>query len=323
MAVHTYNFGVLDPRNISEAGEHNDALLGESTLGVEVSVPSLAQRCGLGNIDPQHSDNSQQAAVENSLVHPLPPPGSTIVTIRPDLDSVASMAILELRSQGGIMLSPEFAADVIERIADIAQRDRFDRGAWPGPREIPTKENPWSDAATSSNPSGIAGLAAAISDFKVPLEDRVETMKEYLIAGTIPTNYQDKVMNERMQLIDALANGEISVETTSVADVDVAIVHSHHRAATSIGYMHAPVVIAVNDEFRFQGGQPHRKATICQFDSSHVDMTVVKAELNAIEPGVGGSPTIIGTRQGESSNISVEQMLDAIEKGRAARMPVL
>jgi len=318
MQSQTYKFGILDPRNLPEAKSHNDSLLGEETLGIEVSVPALAQRCGLGNIDPQHSENSQRAAVESSLTHPLPPPGSTLVTVRADLDSVASMAVLELRSKGGIDLPPEFAADVVDRIADIAQRDRFDRGAWPGPREIPTMQNPWSDAAGAGNPSGIAGLAAAISDFKVPLDQRVETMKEYLVAGTVPTNYHQKVMNERVQLIEALEKGEIGVETRSVAGMDVAIVHSHHRAATSIGYMNAPVVIAVNDEFRFQGGEPHRKATICQFDSSHIDMNVVKNELSSLEPGVGGSQTIIGTRQGESSNISVEQMLAAIEKGRLA-----
>lgn len=318
MQDQTYKFGVLDPRNVPEAKGHNDSLLGDDTLGIEVSVPALAQRCGLGNIDPQHSENSQRAAVENSLTHPLPRPGATLVTVRADLDSVASMAVLELRSKGGIDLPPEFAADVIDRIADIAERDRFDRGAWPGPREIPTRENPWSDASGTGNPSGIAALAAAISDFKIPLSERVETMKEYLIAGTIPTNYHQKVMSERTQLIEAMEKGEIGVETKPVVDIKVAIVHSHHRAATSIGYMYAPIVIAVNDKFSFQGSEPHRKATICQFDTGYINMNVVKNELNSLEAGVGGSQTIIGTRQGESSEISVDQMLAAVEKGRAA-----
>ena len=58
-------YGILDPRKTSEAQANNNTLLGEKTLGIEVTIPELAVRCKLGNIDPQHSQNKQQAAIES------------------------------------------------------------------------------------------------------------------------------------------------------------------------------------------------------------------------------------------------------------------
>lgn len=82
-----YKFATLDPR----PGADNPSVLGDKTLGIEVTIPHLAERCGLGNIDPQHSGTSSHtAAILAALDVPLPPPGSTLVTIRPDLDSVSS-----------------------------------------------------------------------------------------------------------------------------------------------------------------------------------------------------------------------------------------
>jgi hypothetical protein len=222
------------------------------------------------------------------------------------------MAILDLRASGGLNLSEEFAADFVERVAEIARLDRFDNGVWAGTGEYPSRENPW--PAGNSASKEMAALSEAVGDFKVSLEDRVEIMKEYLIAGSIPEKYETEVSKERDILIDALENGAVDVKVQSVGDVDVAVVHSHLKAATAIGYLEAPLVVAINDQFSLRGGPPHRKITIAQFDDSHIDMNKVKEILNKIEPGVGGSKTLIGSCQGEHSYLTVEQILGAIEQ---------
>ncbi len=49
-----YRYGVLS-RDLSPEGEEKNAvLLGPQTLGIEITDPALAKRCGLGNVDPQH-----------------------------------------------------------------------------------------------------------------------------------------------------------------------------------------------------------------------------------------------------------------------------
>ena len=311
-----YSYGTLDPRKSEVAKIANDALLGESTFGIEVSIPELANRCKLGNIDPQHTGGDPtRAAIEvvsELSTSELPPQNSTLVTIRADLDSVASMALLELRASGGLNLPAELATDVVARIKDIAIRDKCDRGGWPGVRPLPTENNQWG----SNESHDIAALAASVSDFKVSMADRVNTMKDYLVAGIIPEKYREQTLKERNALIQAISSGDIKSSVYTLDELPVAVVESTHRAATGIGYLQAPVVVAVNPEFSFNGGPAHRKITICQFEAGYIDLAKVKTELASLESGWGGSNTIIGSPQGEGSEISIEQILSVIKTAK-------
>ena len=169
-----FQYGLLDPRNpqkFPEAAATNDTLLkGEHILGIEVTVGALAQRCTLGNIDPQHTDGKHdRAAIQEAYECPLPFQNTLLVTVRPDPDSIGAMAVLELRAQGTIIDSSSILgaevgyvcgrcgwdhptgslcsdlAKISERIEDIASVDCASRGSWPGVKPLPTRENPWPD----------------------------------------------------------------------------------------------------------------------------------------------------------------------------------
>jgi hypothetical protein len=56
------------------------------------------------------------------------------------------------------------------------------------------------------------------------------------------------------------------------------------------------------------------KDTIAQAELGWVDLPAVQAELAALEPGWGGSPTIIGSPQGVSSSLTLEQVTDVIAR---------
>jgi invasion protein IalB len=113
-------------------------------------------------------------------------------------------------------------------------------------------------------------------------------------------------------MIAALESGAIKAQTEE--EGKIAVVVSTHRAATSVGYALAPIVVALNPTFRFQGGEPHQKFTICQFTGEYVDMNMAAAELAALEPGWGGSPTIIGSPQGISSKLSPDEVVAIVSK---------
>ncbi|MFC3986853.1 hypothetical protein, partial [Streptosporangium jomthongense] len=86
-----YTFATLDPRPTDSARTANDALLAKEVLGVEVTVPVLADRCTAGNLDPQHlGGDAATAAIEAALTWPLPPAHTTLATVRPDADSVGA-----------------------------------------------------------------------------------------------------------------------------------------------------------------------------------------------------------------------------------------
>ena len=92
----------------------------------------------------------------------------------------------------------------------------------------------------------------------------------------------------------------------------LSLVTSTNIAGTTVGYSMAPVTAVTNPAFSFQGNPPVVKHTVCQYKLGYVDLSAVMNELNDIEPGWGGSPTIIGSPQGMSSKITQEQLSEII-----------
>ncbi len=301
-----YFYAILDPRPIPAATEANDKVFENTVYGVEVTVLALAARCAF-NLDPQHTGgDASRAAIEEAMVCELPIDGSTLATVRADLDAVGSMAVFSIRAKG------ESLESAMARIELVATADKFARGAYSGPKPLPTRDNPWDEsAATAESSRPLAAIGAAVMDFKVCLADRVTTMEKWLLTGEEPRQYRDSVEKERLDLITALETGQIKHETRSGR---IAVVESTHRAATSVGYSLAPVVVALNPAFKLGGGEAHVKFTVCQFAGGFVDLRAVLTELNELEAGWGGSPNIGGSPQGVSSTLTIDQVVEVVAK---------
>ena len=321
-----YQYAIFDPRPIPVAQAANDKIFegaGEvGVLGVEVTVPALAVRGTLGNIDPQHTGgDSSWAAIEVAFECELPPHGATLATVRADLDAVGGMAVIALRryyhksgspSEHDRALCTAVLADLEPRIRLVAESDKFARGGYPGPRSLPSADDPWPEGIASAESSRpLAAIAAAVADFKVPIADRVAAMERWLLKGEEPAEYRSRVEAERLEMIKAIERAEITVGKVVEG---LAVVVSTHRAGTSLGYCEAPVVVASNPEFRFQGGSSHLKYTVCQYEAGYVDLKSVAAELSAREPGWGGSPTIIGSPQGQGSTLTIGEVTEVAKR---------
>jgi hypothetical protein len=313
-----YSFALLDARPIPAAIEKNNGIFGcGPVFGIEVTVPELAARC-VANIDPQHSGGFQAglAAIEVALNRDLPADGSILATVKPDVDSVGAMAVLYMRRMG-VPITPE----MLERIQLIAKADKFDRGDWPGRRPLPTRENPWPEHSGKLPTQRLAAITSCVGDFLPSIEERVCSMIDWIMEedktfnpdGSTArrlTHYREVVERERQELITALENDEISYRL--VCGGKVAIVVSEHRAATMIGYSLAPVVIAMNPNFRQGLGEPYLKYTICSYSDRPINLANVYSALNELEPGWGGGPTIIGSPQGVSSQLSMHTLVDVV-----------
>ncbi|MDO8183931.1 MAG: hypothetical protein Q7T49_03040 [bacterium] len=319
-----YQFALFDPR--PQGVEANDKVFADPVYGIEVTVPALAKRCAF-NLDPQHSGgDANRAAIEDALMTELPAEGSTLATVRADLDAVGSMAIFNLRAKG------ESLESAMERIALVVAADKFARGGYSGPKRLPTRSNPWDESsATAESSRPLATIAAAIMDFKVPLAGRVSTMEKWLLTGEEPKQYRDFVEKERLDMITALETGQIKVKVVEVTGAEegldhedpfcthphvrtIAVVESTHRAATSVGYSLAPVVVAVNPAFKQGPSEPYKKFTICQFAGGFADIKSALVELATLETGWGGSPTIGGSPQGVNSTLTVEQVVEVVAR---------
>jgi hypothetical protein len=350
-----YKYEVMDPRNIPAAQAANDWVFANpvGVLGIEVTIPALASRCNLGNIDPQHTGGDpNESAIEAAITAPLPKDGATLATVRADLDSIGAMAVIAYRLgqfpgvQSWLASAPAFGNCPVctgrlsedakkcvscdwtpggyffeapawegfrNRLKLVAEADRFARGGYAGPKPLPSTANPWpEESATAESYRPLAAIAAAVADFRVPVAARVWTMLKWLNSGEEPEGYRTQVEEERADMIAALENGTIKANATE--NGKIAVVVSTHRAATSVGYALAPVVVALNPSFRFQGGEPHTKFTVCQFTGGFVDLKSAVAELATLEAGWGGSPTIIGSPQGVSSILTIEKVIEIVAK---------
>lgn len=303
----TYIFALLDPRPVAAARIANDNVFALGPVyGVEVTVPELAARCVI-NIDPEHTEGrTDYTAIESATDVSLPPPGAIIATVRPDLDSVGAMAILAIRRWMG----DELRNDLWMRLDMIAEADAFQRGWWPGPRALPSKADLWpSGAASADDVRDLAPVAAAVNDYRLSLDLRVQIVDRWLTSGHEPDGYRALVDAERLRMVAALESGEIGV---MVHGSSVVSVECSNRGATMIGYCLAPVVVARNPSFSFGVGPEHVKYTICAFAPGHCDIAAATRELAELEPGWGGSPLIAGSPQGVSSALTLDQVVNVV-----------
>jgi|WetSurMetagenome_2_1015567.scaffolds.fasta_scaffold00291_37 hypothetical protein len=229
----------------------------------------------------------------------LPGIGSTLATVRADLDSIGCMAVLELRRSGCLTQAADgkwlFESDsicgfsecaaagraVMDRIALISAADRFDRSLWPGPSPLPTFANPWRDSLASvSDSRPLAAIAACVSDHREPITARVYAMVDWLVTGHAPQKYVTQVTDERLSMLAALDRGDIVI---GESDDGVATVVSTHRSGPALGYCRAPVVVAQNPRFSVAGGPEHVKYTISQYSLGYCDIRAVADELRWLE----------------------------------------
>jgi hypothetical protein len=303
----SYRHGLLDPRiedglppHLRAAAEAANApLLGPRTLGIEVTVPALARRCGLGNIDPQHGGNDGgSAAIDLCLGLPVPPIGTILVTVRPDVDALGSMALLGLRATGATC-----SAALIARVRAISTADRFACGPWPGPKPLPRSPD---DLDRASPLAGVAELAA---DPALPLSERVAGIAAWLATGAAPPVDLSAERRRARELLDRLAAGLDTIEP--VLGGRAALVRAQSGGALRLGYRLAPVVIAENPAF---GQPPHRKLTIAQYAAGHADLHRVAGDLAACEPGWGGSATLVGSPQGRAAGLPLSMVIDTVAR---------
>lgn len=300
MTTGYYRHALLRPLRALAASTHNAGLLGPMTLGIEVTEPALAAGCGLGNIDPQHTDGrSDAAAIDFALDWRLPPPGALMVTLRPDADALGAMAVLDMRSAG-----QPVTHDCKTRIDAISTADRFARGPWPGLRRLPECEK---EMITALDGGHIVGpVAAAASDARLALDKRVSLLRRWLETGSPPPLQLAAMQARARALWYALESGQLRM-SLSIPD-RLAVAEGEADGALFLGYRLAPVVIAFNPRFAFPSGGFGRKFTIAQYREGHADFGAIIRGLNAEEAGWGGSSTIAGSPQGVSSRLTLDHV---------------
>lgn len=284
-----YHFAVLDPRNIPAAQQANQEIINAAdggVYGVEVTVPEIAARCDLGNLDPQHTQGLNIATCVAALTCQLPPNGATLVTVRPDADSVLAMAILTMRllCQGDDIRT--------DRVQLIGSADSAPSGPW---------------VRDYSPPAEFAQVNAVAMDHRTPIALRVSQLCDWLDGfDGLPI------------VTDSADHSAIDVQLSACGRYAIARADGPaRRGACGAGYRNAPIVIAVNEAFKMRDEAPHRKYTIARWNATHVpmDWDGLLADLNSMEPGwVGAGRSICGSPQGIGSTLTLKQVIAVVER---------
>jgi hypothetical protein len=279
------------------------------TIGFEITNPVLSAMVDL-NIDPQHqeinNDKTKITCVENlidvlpELEKQLEDKNLWLIFLKTDLDSIAAAAVLEMHLAGDLML---YSQDAQERIKNIANYDRHGR-IWSPKDEL--------DEPSDYNKFKIPrGLFMLISGWKNTLGYKIQTMKDWITLGTFDNIdvYNEMAINN---FKEALSSSKIDV----IIPEKLVFVRSNKRGACGIGYSIAPIVIAMNPSFRFGFGDSRvygRKWAIAQCDRGFISMSEILRTMLEMEPGWGGSETIIGSPQEVPSKIPREETIEIVK----------
>lgn len=262
-------------------------------IGIEITNSQLALHCNL-NIDPQHDPlisvnmtcleyiyNSREQLIETTFIFTK----IAFVVLKPDMDSIASIAMYELMLFGKFILNN----DIVLRLKAIAKSDRHGRLNYKHRNEDYFK---FLDYNTYGIP---VGLAAMTSDYKLELTDKIDNMKAYLLFGIFESLEKYNELTVR-QLKKSIKNTNVDI----ILSNKLVFIKSNFRGAVAFGYKYAPVVIARNMTYNFGLNAEKiigKKITIAQYEEKFIDLISLKNELNELEEGWGGSSVIIGSPQ--------------------------
>lgn len=290
-----YQFAQFDPRPQSVEVNEKIFSLG-SVFGIEVTIPALAARCTLDNLDHHRPGDTHEtpSACEQAMTCELPAEGTVLATVRPDADSITAMAVLVNRAEN--RSSAEGRPVDKDKVWAVGEFDRHG----------PAGEKPC---------EFVTAIARKAVDFKISLAERVAWVSD-LLAG------DDK--SEEIAVLIAAHDSELEAarkasELTLHADGRIAAVVSTHRFATNLGYENASVVVAMNPNMpvdpKDASKGTYRKFTVCRYDShTPCDLPSALKELQALESGWGGRGEIFGSPQGVSSTLTLEQVLEVVAR---------
>lgn len=213
------------------------------------------------------------------------------VTSRVEMASVSALALVESRLNEGGGMSEATKA----RVTALIQRERGKR-TW-RPSEVLTRLSAQMLARVVKH----RGLELLVNDETSSLAVKVVNTRRYLEAGELPEQYFRQAHDEMVELIDAISEGDIAVQSSD----GVATVVSYLNHVLDLGFSRAPVVVACNPAFRF-GGMAVRKYTVAQWRDGYCDLEAVWTFLNQLEPGWGGTKTVGGSPQGRDSRLDLE-----------------
>lgn len=285
----TYKFIQVNNRNISETTEQMkecDFCVGFEVVNTEI-IPLL-----FSNFDPQHTGlmlSGHQYDIENITcaksvlrtihnIQELNDPIIGVVVEKADIDAIAGMALYIYSDEIAPMEHgfPEEYGVFCKLCDRVKSIDKMDCGLG----SQGTEWNPdYFNNLRVESVSPFNVLGCMVSDFKTPLNIRVELMRRWLVEGYLPEHYRQQVEKE----MEAQTEAIITIQPDGFPCVT-----STARGVSNIIYSIHPFGVAFNPEFPTPNGKI-AKFTIMSFNTKYIDLQAILNEISELEKGWGGN----------------------------------
>jgi len=228
-----------------------------------------------------------------------------LATVRPDLDSVWTMAIIKSDNEG------KSIDKKLVRLISIL--DQY------GPLWLTEDLKQWDE--TERYKKIINAMNTVVFDFKKWIDEKVLFVQDYL-----SWNIDDTFVEEAW--IKKIENDKKIRENSKITELvpwKLVFIESSERGALWLWYELAPTVIAVNDSmpvtqkdenWRFKPTwEVYKKYTIAKStEAIDTDIQAIMEELNSLESWRGWRWTIMWSPQNKSSKLSKEQVIDIVKQ---------
>lgn len=259
-------------------------------FGIEVTESKLLN--GQPNLDHHGSKVSANmpSAIEQALALPadqLPKPGSTLATIKHDADSLGAMAVLANRIEGRPVNQ--------ELVEAIGRRDRGVRDTSPISPELSRM---------------LAAIQETVKSGR-PIHKKVFFLKDCLDGSVNDGAVRERAEWRRERNREMRDHIEDTVQVKPYKDVrDVVLLTADTTKALSHGYQYAPISILHVDTPTF------KRISVGVQEGSTKGKYLGRAlqELQTIEPGWGGRPTIFGSPHGKNTTLTPDVVASVVSK---------
>lgn len=318
MQKNRINFQII-PAYQAKSAESLDAA---TTLGIEVTVPTIAAKCGLGNID-HHGEgctHATPAACEQILSNffdwMFSPHGeerlrgqhlckqifnacTDVVGTMLDSDTLVSMCLIKIYEQDFYYHN---LYDMYELVKMIGAVDRLGASS--------AKD---ADGNKYADDDLIKAIMAVSGSRSMTIEQKMDEVIKILTRQEVSTAAQKAV-----EASDRLFNDAKEASKVTILDRGIVFVESTKNSATRIGYEHGDILICLNEkmlkDFKNPDAGTYRKYTVCK-RNENVQAVIDYNRLNELEQADGtwaGRSIIGGSPQGVDSTLAVEQVLRCI-----------
>lgn len=203
------------------------------------------------------------SVIEKAFEVVPPPIGTILAVLEQNIDTVGSIAVIDLKSKGHMFTETEIA-----RIKKIADESPYLPGRiWPGPRPLPNLKDIWSGVTNRE----LYHLSYYIEKSDSDIYEKINVMKKYIKDGLISGIIKTSSESYRYKIVNDLENNKIKFKKYK----DIYLIKSNSEGALEIGHYLSPIIVLKTKD----------SIIVSRYAPEYLDLDILENDINMLEGG--------------------------------------